>query len=85
MAKSIEKKVIFIINRDTGEFILMNKYFKLDFLTNTVFWIEDDTLIPICKGYYKNGLWHFQGLGAKESQKDPFAAIFKLLFESFNY
>lgn len=83
MTETIETKVIFVINRDTGEFILMNKYFKLDFLTNTVFWIEDNTSIPICEGYYKNGLWYFQGLGAQESQKDPFVAVFKLLFKSF--
>jgi hypothetical protein len=82
---STDTKLVFLINRETGEFRLFNYYFILDFQTNTVFWIENDTLIPVCIGYRNKNNWYFKGMGTVKVHTDPFVAVFKVLFYILKY
>jgi hypothetical protein len=82
-SNSVDTKVIFVINRDTGEFALFNNNFILDFQSNTVFLIRNDILIPVCTGHRDNNNWYFKGLGIIRSHEDPFVAAFKVLFYIF--
>jgi hypothetical protein len=84
-SKSTDTKVVFFINRDTGEFRLFNYYFLLDFQTNTVFWIGNDTLIPVCTGYRDKNNWYFKGMGIVRAHTDPFVAAFKVLYYILKY
>jgi hypothetical protein len=78
-------KVIFIINRDTGEFRLFNYYFILDFRTYTVYLKGNDNLIPVCTGNHHKNNWYFTGMSIVRVHTDPFVAIFKVLFYIFKY
>lgn len=72
-------KTIFLINRETGEFILFGSFYIFDFRTNTVFLIENDSLTPVCTGYFENNIWYFKGRGKFEMHKDPYVAMMKIL------
>ena len=76
-------KTIFLINRETGEFTVLNRNFILDFFTNTVFLIESSFPKMVCFGYHDNGLWHFKGMGASGTNADPFAAAIETLLKAF--
>ena len=80
----VNTKVVFTINRETGEFIILDHYFKLDSQINTVFLIENDYQVPVCTGYCIKDNWCFQGMGITTTNTDPFVAIFKLLFHILN-
>lgn len=77
--QSAYPKTIFLMNRETGEFILFGGFYRFDFQTNTVFRIENDSLTPVCTGYFENNIWYFKGRGKFEMHKDPFVAAMKIL------
>ena len=78
-------KFIYLINRETGEIWLFGHYFCLDFQSNIVFKIENNTITPACFGQLVNNLWHFRGPGLMSSHKDPFVAAFKVLYYAHKY
>ena len=58
---------------------MFGRYYKLDFQTNKVFLIENNTLTPVCIGYYDNNIWCFKVGGLIRKHEDPFVAAIKLL------
>lgn len=82
---SYDGRLVYLINRYTGEILISNHYFYLDFQSNIVFQIENNTIIPVCFGRFDNDLWHFRGLGIMNSHKDPFVAACKVLYYGQKY
>lgn len=82
---SYNGRLVFLINRDTGEILIYDHYFYLDFQSNIVFQIENNTITPVVFGRFDNNLWHFRGLGIMNTHKDPFVAACKVLYYGQKY
>jgi hypothetical protein len=72
-------KIIFMINRETGEFKWLDNYYILDTPSNIVFLIKDDIPIPVCMGHYDQNIWYFKGKGHAGSHADRFVAAINAL------
>lgn len=57
--QEINGRLIYLLNRDTGEILFFNHYFCLDFHSNIVFKIENNIKVPVVFGCFDNRLWHW--------------------------
>lgn len=78
-------RLVYLVNRDTGEIWLSNHYFCLDFSSNIVFKFDDNLITPVCFGSLDSGRWRFRGFGVMVSHEDRLVAALKVLYYAFKY
>ena len=76
-------RLVYLVNRDTGEIWLLDHYFCLDFESNIVFKLDNNYITPVCFGRFDGGRWHFRGLGVMISHEDRLVAALKALYYAF--
>jgi hypothetical protein len=78
-------KIKVVIDRETGEFVLFNTRFKMDFQDKKAFLSDDNGQSPLFTGYLRGNCWRFEEHGYVNENEDPYVAALQMLYDISHY